>query len=85
MKLKNLIYLLPFSVMGCVGLEQYPTNSYTDANFWQNEDNVLLPTTIFPMMFSGPAIQKTNVTLLPVRPIRLQDVSAVSGMHVIRS
>ena len=40
MKLKNLIYLLPFSVMGCVGLEQYPTNSYTDANFWQNEDNV---------------------------------------------
>ena len=26
--------------MGCVGLEQYPTNSYTDANFWQNEDNV---------------------------------------------
>ena len=40
MKLKNLIYLLPFSVMGCVGLEQYPTNSYTDANYWNNEENV---------------------------------------------
>lgn len=32
-------YLLILS--GCVGIEQYPTNSYTDENFWEYEDNCM--------------------------------------------
>lgn len=40
MKLKNIVFFLSFGMVSCVGLEQYPTNSYTDATFWQNEENV---------------------------------------------
>lgn len=31
---------MALSLSGCVGLEQYPTNSYTDANFWKYEENI---------------------------------------------
>lgn len=41
--MKNNIFislLLVFGLSSCVGLEQYPTNSYTDDNFWNYESNV---------------------------------------------
>ena len=31
---------MALSLCGCVGLEQYPTNAYTDANFWKYEENI---------------------------------------------
>ena len=39
--MKKLFFYAAFLLMtACVGIEQYPTNSYTDANFWLYEDNV---------------------------------------------
>ena len=32
--------MLALTLTACVGLEQYPTNSYTDADYWNYEDNV---------------------------------------------
>ena len=32
--------VMVLSLCGCVGLEQYPTNAYTDANFWKYEENI---------------------------------------------
>lgn len=40
MKPRNLLFFLLIGTTGCVGLEQYPTSSYTDATYWQNEENV---------------------------------------------
>lgn len=40
---KNVIIILAAGALlagGCVGLEQYPTNSYTEENYWKNPDNV---------------------------------------------
>ena len=40
--MKKYIYFIASMLLlsSCVGLEQYPTNSYTDDNFWQQESNV---------------------------------------------
>ena len=39
---KNIIFLsFLIGLAGCVGLEQYPTNSYTDATFWNYEENCM--------------------------------------------
>lgn len=40
MKIKNILAVLSLGMVSCVGLEQYPTNSYTDETFWTIEDNV---------------------------------------------
>lgn len=41
MKIKFLPTIVILSVFtGCVSLEQYPTNSYTDANYWTKAENV---------------------------------------------
>ena len=41
--MKKNIVLLTFllGLAGCVGLEQYPSNSYTDETFWNYEDNCM--------------------------------------------
>ena len=41
MKKHAILSLLMFGLVGCVGIEQYPTNSYTDENFWNYEDNCM--------------------------------------------
>lgn len=39
---KHIITLfMMLGLVGCVEIEQYPTNSYTDENFWNYEDNCL--------------------------------------------
>lgn len=40
MKIKNILAVLSLGMVSCVGLEQYPTTSYTDETFWTIEDNV---------------------------------------------
>ena len=40
MKIKNILAILSLGMVSCVGLEQYPTTSYTDETFWTIEDNV---------------------------------------------
>lgn len=44
MKLKNILatgaVICGSILTGCVGLEQYPTDKYTDANYWQKPENV---------------------------------------------
>lgn len=40
MKFKHIFMLLTASLASCVGLEQYPTNSFTDQTFWQYPENV---------------------------------------------
>ena len=40
MKIKSIFAVLAAGMVGCVGLEQYPTNSYTDENFWKYPENV---------------------------------------------
>ena len=42
MKIKNILAILSLGMVSCVGLEQYPTTSYTDETFWTIEDNVRL-------------------------------------------
>lgn len=41
MKKYNILSLLLVGLVGCVGIEQYPTNSYSDATFWNYEDNCM--------------------------------------------
>lgn len=40
MKFRNIILFLSFGMVSCVGLEQYPTSSYTDETYWKNAENV---------------------------------------------
>lgn len=53
MKIKNILAILSLGMVSCVGLEQYPTTSYTDETFWTIEDNVrtALYTTYYPFIF----------------------------------
>lgn len=41
MKLRNILVFLAVALTGCVGLEQYPTTSYSDDTFWDYEDNCM--------------------------------------------
>lgn len=41
MKKIYLLFTYLLVISGCVGIEQYPTNSYTDENFWEYEDNCM--------------------------------------------
>ena len=41
MKKYKILSLLLVGLVGCVGIEQYPTNSYSDAEFWKYEDNCI--------------------------------------------
>ena len=41
MKKHTIFALLMAGLVGCVGIEQYPTNSYSDENFWKYEDNCM--------------------------------------------
>ena len=38
---KNIFLFFLLGLVSCVGLEQYPTNSYSDANFWNYEENCM--------------------------------------------
>ena len=40
MKFTHIFMLLTASLASCVGLEQYPTNSFTDQTFWQYPENL---------------------------------------------
>ena len=42
MKIKNILAVLSLGMVSCVGLEQYPTTSYTDETFWTIEASRLL-------------------------------------------
>ena len=41
MKKHAILSLLMLGLVGCVGIEQYPTNSFTDETFWNYEDNCM--------------------------------------------
>ena len=41
MKKYTILSFLLVGLAGCVGIEQYPTNSYSDATFWNYEDNCM--------------------------------------------
>ena len=41
MKKHTIFAFLMAGLVGCVGIEQYPTNSYSDENFWKYEDNCM--------------------------------------------
>lgn len=40
MKSKYIFWAVLLFFTGCVSLEQYPTDAYTDVNYWQSEENV---------------------------------------------
>ncbi|WP_298033512.1 RagB/SusD family nutrient uptake outer membrane protein [uncultured Alistipes sp.] len=40
MKIRNILAILTLGMVSCVGLEQFPTNSFTDENYWKYDENV---------------------------------------------
>ena len=72
MKIKNILAVLSLGMVSCVGLEQYPTTSYTDETFWTIEDNVRTA------LYLGTTSAGTKTTISPITSCRTTCTAAAT-------